>query len=170
MGGVQAPLLAGVATEEGLVEFGPDHAESLLLEIRRLRDFPGLRGDKGGRLLRPHGLAEELVDGQEVDWQRIDQSRRDRLHAVPVRAHDSELLDIGPDPLVARVEDVGTVDMRHDAGLGIALRMAVARHMRALVDHQDFVPGLRQRATDDRAAESSADDAISHSVDVRLLF
>jgi hypothetical protein len=79
-------------------------------------------------------------------------------------------LDIGPDPLVGSVEDVGTVDMSHDAGLGIALRMAIARHMRALVDHEDFVPGLGKSAADDRAAESSADDAISHSVDVRLLF
>ena len=152
-GGIQAPLLARIATEEGLVEFGPDHAESLLLEIGRFGDFPGFRGDKGGRFLRPHGLAEELVDGQEVDRQRIDQSPGDGLHAVPIRAHDSELLDIGPDPLVARVEDVRTVDMRHHAGLGIALRMAIARHMRALVDHQDFVPGLSKSATDDRAAE-----------------
>jgi len=48
--------------------------------------------------------------------------------------------------------------------------MAIARHMRALVDHQDFVPGLRESAADDRAAESSADDTISHSVDFRLLF
>ena len=111
-----------------------------------------------------------MVDGQEVDRQRIDQSSADRLHAVPVRTHDSELLHIGPDALIAGVEDVGTVDMGHHAGLGIALRMAIARHMRALVDHQNFVSGLRERAADDRAAESSADDAISHSVDVRLLF
>jgi hypothetical protein len=41
--------------------------------------------------------------------------------------------------------------------------------MRALIDHQNVVPGLSKRATDDRAAESSADDAISHSVNVRLL-
>jgi hypothetical protein len=42
--------------------------------------------------------------------------------------------------------------------------------MRSLVDHQDVVSGLRKRAADDRAAESSADDAISHAVHVRLLF
>jgi hypothetical protein len=60
--------------------------------------------------------------------------------------------------------------MRHDAGLGIAFRMAIARYMRALIDHQNFVSGLRESAADDGAAESSADDAISHSVDVRLLF
>src|ERR1700760_4201116 len=35
---IEPPLLASIATEEGLVEFGADHAESLLLEIRRLRD------------------------------------------------------------------------------------------------------------------------------------
>jgi hypothetical protein len=46
--------------------------------------------------------------------------------------------------------------------------MAIARHMRALIDDQDVVPGLRKRATDDRAAESSADDAISHPVHFRL--
>ena len=87
---------------------------------------------------------------------------------MPVRAHDAELLDIGPDALVGGVEDVGTVDMSHDAGLGIALRMAIARHMRALIDDQDVVPGLGKRATDDRAAESSADDAISHAAHFRL--
>jgi hypothetical protein len=65
---------------------------------------------------------------------------------------------------------VGTVDMRHDAGLGIALRMAIARHMRTLIDYQNFVSGFSESAADDRAAESSADDAISHFVDVRLLF
>jgi hypothetical protein len=58
--------------------------------------------------------------------------------------------------------------MRHNAGLRVALRMAIARHMRALIDDQDVVPGLRKRATDDRAAESSADDAISHPVHFRL--
>jgi hypothetical protein len=52
------------------------------------------------------------------------------------------MLNIGPDPLVSGVEDVGTVDMSHDAGLGIALRMAITRHMRALVDDQDVLPGL----------------------------
>jgi hypothetical protein len=41
--------------------------------------------------------------------------------------------------------------------------MAIARRMRALIDHQDLVPGLRESATDDRAAESSADDAIPHA-------
>ena len=118
----------------------------------------------------PKSLAEELVDGQEVDRKRIDQSAGDGLHAMPVWTHDSELLDIGPDALISGVEDVGTVDVSHDAGLEIALRMAIARHMRALVDHQDVVPGLGKSAADDRAAKSSADDAISHSVDVRLLF
>jgi hypothetical protein len=60
--------------------------------------------------------------------------------------------------------------MGHDAGFGVALRMAIARHMRALIDHQNFMSRLRESAADDRAAESSADDAISHSVDFRLLF
>ncbi len=89
---------------------------------------------------------------------------------MSVGAHDSELLHISPDALIAGVEDMGTVNMRHDAGLRVALRMAIARHMRALIHHQNFVSGLRESAADDRAAESGADDAISHSVDVRLLF
>jgi hypothetical protein len=87
---------------------------------------------------------------------------------MPVGAHDAELLDIGPDALVRSVKYVGTVDMSHDAGLGIALRMAVARHMRAFIDHEHVVPGFSESATNDRAAESSADDAISHPVQFRL--
>jgi hypothetical protein len=34
--------------------------------------------------------------------------------------------------------------MSHDAGLGIAQRMAIACHMRALIDDQDVVPRLGQ--------------------------
>jgi hypothetical protein len=47
--------------------------------------------------------------------------------------------------------------------------MAVSRHMRALINHQDLVPGLGKSATNDRAAEPSADNAISHAVHVQLL-
>jgi hypothetical protein len=57
---------------------------------------------------------------------------------------------------------VGTIYMGHNAGLRVALAMAIAGHMQALVDHQHFVPCLGERATDNGAAESSADDAISH--------
>ncbi len=57
--------------------------------------------------------------------------------------------------------------MRHDAGLRVALRMTVAGHMRALVDHQDFVSRLGERAADDGAAESGADNAISHGHNFR---
>jgi hypothetical protein len=46
--------------------------------------------------------------------------------------------------------------------------MTIAGHMRALLDHQDIVAGLRKRPADDRAAKSSADDAISHAVHFRL--
>ena len=87
---------------------------------------------------------------------------------MAVGPHDAELLNVGPDALVGRVKYMGAVDMRHDAGLGIALRMAIARHMRALIDHQHALPGFGESATNDRAAESSADDAISHAVHFRL--
>ena len=62
----------------------------------------------------------------------------------------------------------GAVDMRHDAGLRVALRMTIAGHMQALVDHQDFVPCLSERAADNGAAESGADNAIPHGDHLRL--
>jgi hypothetical protein len=46
--------------------------------------------------------------------------------------------------------------------------MAIARHMRAFIDHQHVVPRFSESATDNRAAESSADDAIPHPVHFRL--
>jgi hypothetical protein len=62
------------------------------------------------------------------------------------------------------MEYVGAINMRHDAGLRVALRMTIAGHMRALVDHQDFVPRLGEGAADDGAAESGPDDAIPHGI------
>lgn len=35
------------------------------------------------------------------------------------------------------MEDMGPVDMHHDAGIGVAGGMAIARHMGALVDDMD---------------------------------
>ena len=92
------------------------------------------------------------------------------MHPMLVRPHRAKAVDVAPHPLVGGVEDVGTVDVRHHAGLGVARGVAVAGDMRTLVDDQHFIPSLSESAADDRAAESSAHDAISHSVDVRLLF
>ena len=66
-----APLLFGVALEEGLVEIRADEAQRLFLEGLRIGDRGiGLAFEKGARLVRAQGLAEELVDRVQVDRQR----------------------------------------------------------------------------------------------------
>jgi hypothetical protein len=165
---IEAPLLSGIAPEEGFVELDSNHAERLLLEIGRAWNRLGLRGDERARLLWPHDLAKELVHGQEVERQRIHHPPGDRLDAMTIGPHGPESLNVGPNTLVAGVKYMGAVHMGHDAGLRIASRMAIAGHMRALVDHEDFVPCLGERATDNGAAESGADDAISHGNRFRL--
>ena len=69
-GGIEAPLLAGIAAEEGLVEFGPDHAESLLLEIGRLRIFrvfeaTNAAASSGRKVLRKNWLMVRRLTGSE---------------------------------------------------------------------------------------------------------
>ena len=127
------------------------------LEIGRVFEAINARASSG-RI----DLAEELVYRQEVDRQRIHHPLSDRLYAVAIGPHDPEFLNISPNALVAGMEYVGSVHMRHHASLRVALRMTVAGHMRALVDHQNFVACLRERTTDNGAAKSSADDAIPH--------
>ena len=76
---VDAPLLAGIAAEKRVIELRADHAQRLLLEIGWMFDFLRFAGDEGAGFIGPHDRAEELVDGQKIDRQRIDRPAGDGL-------------------------------------------------------------------------------------------
>ncbi len=51
-----------------------------------------------------------------------------------------------------------SVNVNHDAGIGIALGVAIAGNMIAAVEDLDLVTGLSQFTTNDRAGKTSADN------------
>ena len=161
--GMQSPLLDGVAFEKSLVEVFADEAERLFLEgggmfDRGVADRP----DEALRLRRRQQLAEELIDRHQVDRQRIDAPPGDRLNPVGEAHELVERPHIVPDPLVAGVEDVRTVDVHHDVRRRVALGMTVAGQMRTAVEDFDFMAAFGQLMGDDRSREARPDDPDPH--------
>ncbi len=153
---VDPPLLDGVGLEERFVEAAAHEAQCLLLEAsRRFDGQVGLAFDERPRLGRPQRLAEELIDGEQVDRQRIHGTAGRRLHPVHERLEFHESIDVGPDLLVIGMEDVRSVDVQHDAGVGIALGMAIAGDVAAALEEFDAVPAFSQLARDHRARQPS---------------
>jgi hypothetical protein len=107
---------------------------------------------------RAEGLAEELVDRQQVDRQRVDGAIGDGLDAVHVGHELHVAVHEFPGALDVGVEDVGTVDVDHDPGFRIAFRMAVARHVGAGLEHLDLVARLGELVGNHGSRESRADD------------
>jgi hypothetical protein len=110
------------------------------------------------RLIRAHGLAEELVDRVQVDRQAEHASAHRGFHPVDIGHEAGKAVHIGPHALVVGVEDVGAVDVHHHAAFGIARGVAIARYMVALVDHQHAAARLGQLARDHRARKPRAHD------------
>ena len=141
------PLFLRVAFEECLVQTLADKAQRLFLKRLRIQDAGvGLRGQEGPRLIRAHGGIEELVDGVQVDRQRIDPPARGGLDLVLVGSEGFVAVDIIPDLGVIGVKDVRAVDMHHHPGFGIAFGMAIACDMRPRIDDGDLMPRLGQMA------------------------
>ena len=163
LGRRQPPLLAGVAEEERLVEPAAHELQRLLLEVARLDDRGvGLLGDEGACLVGTECGLEELVDGEEVDRQQVDPAVHRGPDAMVVRHHRAEPVDVGPHPLVARVEDVRPVPVDHHLGLGVTLGVTVAGDMIPGLEDDRVVPCLGDRAGDHRAGEPGSGDAEPH--------
>ena len=159
LGRIAAPLLDRVATKEGFVEIAADELQGLLFEIRGLVDAVfGQPGDEVARLLRTEVGAEELVDRMQVDRQAEYAARRPCLDAIDERHPFAEALQVRPDAVVAGVEDMRPVDMRHDPGGAVPRGVAMAADVGALLDDMYVDAGLGQLARQHRAGKSRADD------------
>ena len=101
--------------------------------------------------------AEELVDGQQVDRQRVHPARVRGLHAVVIGHHLAEAVDVLPHILVRGVEDVRAVHVHHDPVV-VALGVGIAGHVATLVDDGGGDARLGELARHDGTGEARADD------------
>ncbi len=144
---IRLPLLGRVARDECVVEGATDQADRLLLEVARFaRDLGGLLLDERAGLGRRVGCSEELVDGAQVDGQRVDDAPVVGVDAVAVVVEGRESVDVGPHALVRRVEQVGAVAVHLDAGGLVDRRVGVASDVVATLDdghvHTESLRGL----------------------------
>ena len=144
---IRLPLLGRVARDEGVVEGAADQANRLLLEVSRFtRDLGGLLLDQHACLGRRVGCAEELVDGAQVDGQRVDDAPIVGVDTVAVVVEARETVDVGPHALVRRVEEMGAVAVHLNAGGLVDRRVGVASDVVATLDdghvHTESLRGL----------------------------
>ena len=111
LGGVGLPLLAGVVLDERLIQGAADELDAFVVQVGRIG------AGQLARLLFNQGLGfgrrvmrvEELVDGAEVDGQRVDLAVMRGVHAVHVVREARETVHVIPHALVGGVEQVGAV-------------------------------------------------------------
>ena len=105
------PLLARVVLDERLVQGTADELDALVVEVLRIGagQLARLLLDQGLGLGRRVMRVEELVDGAQVDGQRVDLAVMRGIHAVHVVREAREAVHVIPDALVGGVEQVGAV-------------------------------------------------------------
>ena len=102
---------------------------------------------------------EELVDGAEVDGQRVDLAVMGGIHAVHVVREARETVHVVPDALVGGVEQVRAVLVDLRAGLLIHIRVGVAADVVTDIDDVHTGAGVLHRLLRHRQAEQArADD------------
>ncbi len=158
--GMAAPLFDGVSFEKGFVKFTAEHFEGLVLEIFRVGDGLIAEGlDESLRFTGAETFSEKLVDCEKIDGEGKNASACNGFHAVDKWAEVSEAPDIIPDAFVVGIENVGTVAVDHDAGLRIALGVAVSGDVVARVPDFDLAVELfRELPRGDCAGEAGTDD------------
>ena len=105
----------------------------------------------------------------QVDRQREYLTARGCFHTVFIRYESLEAIDIVPDFLVIGVENMGSVNVDHHAGIRIAFGVAVAAHMIAAVDDCDIVTGLGELATNNGAGQSGTNKNNFHKMISKIL-
>ncbi|KPY78801.1 Unknown protein sequence [Pseudomonas syringae pv. spinaceae] len=159
-GRVQAPLLAGVTTEEFLVERSPDLIDHHV--FRRANRGHGFRalGQEHFGLLGCHRQTVQLVKRGEIDGDRHQLPINLRQHTMLIRPPLGESRQVVDDPLRVGMEDVRTVTM-HQHPCCIRVIVCIAGDMRASVDQQHIAPQpLGQTLGDDAAGKPGADDQV----------
>ncbi len=158
--GGSLPLFSGVVFDKGLEERLADERNSLLGEILRLgRSSGGLASDLYLSLIGRIGGMEELVNGAEINWQRINFAGVCSINFMNIIREFRKAISIIPDALVGSMEEMGAVFMAFDAGFGVEFGIAVAAEMRAFVDQEDFfVTFVRDALSHSKAKEAGAND------------
>ena len=157
LGGVEAPLLAGVAAKEFFVEIAADGVENDI--------FAGFDGV--ARFARPveEGLdavffkvqSVEAVNGVLVDGDRQELAINTGKDAVFVGHPAGEAGEVVDDALGIGVEDMRAVAVDEDA-VGVGFVVGVAANVGTLVDDQNLLASVGETFSDHAASEAGADD------------
>lgn len=94
----------------------------------------------------------------QIDRQGIDALAARRFDAVLIGHESLEAVHIIPDFPVVGVEDMGTVNVDHDAGLAVTLCMAIAGDMVAGIDDLDCMARQCEFSSYDRSRKAGAYD------------
>ena len=160
LGRVGLPLLAGVVLDERLIQGAADELDAFVVQVGRIGT------GQLARLLFNQGLGfgrrvmrvEELVDGAQVDGQRVDLAVMGGVHAVHVIREARETVRVIPHALVGGVEQVGAVlvDLRTRLLVHVAVRVAAD----VVTDVDDVHAGTRMlhRLLRHRQAEQARTD------------
>ena len=153
-----APLLLCIALDELRVDVRADERDGLLLEVLRLTlDGLALLRDDGRRLCWRHDVPE-LAERVHVERQVVEMALIIRHRRVDKVVERDELVDIRPDILIARVEDVRAVLVDVDAIL--FLTVDIAADMVTALQHQHRLARLLRLMCKDRTEKTTANNQI----------
>ena len=138
-----------------------DELDALVVQVGRIGagQLARLPGDKLLRLGRRVMRMEELVDGAQVDRQRIDLAVMRGIHAVHVVGERGETIDVVPHTLIGRVEQMRAILVDLRAGFLIHVRVRVAADVVTDIDDAHARAGVLHRLLRHRQTEQArADD------------
>ena len=160
LGRVGLPLLAGVVLDERLIQGAADELDALVVEVLRIGagQLARLLGDKLLCLGRRVTRVEELIDGAQVDRQRIDLAVMRGIHAVHIVREARETIDVVPHTLIGRVEQVRAILVDLRAGLLIHIRVGVAADVVTDIDDAHARAGVLHRLLRHRQTEQARAD------------
>ena len=153
------PLLFGIALDKLFVDIRTDQADRLLLQIFRRADAGRLplRLDMRHRLPRRFH-APELIERIHVEGQVVQPPPIVGDGAVGEAVHPHEAVQVAPELVAVRMEDVRAVAMHVDAVH--PLRVDVAAHMIAPVHDQAALCAVRQLPRQRCAGQPRANDQV----------
>ena len=134
----------------------------MFFEVRGLADgFVSDRFDELARFVRREGLAEKLVNGVQIHWQR-ENSLVDRgFEPVYERTEPRETIDIVPDILTIGVENMWTILVHHDLCCRVAFRVNMPTDMTFRFENGDAtINSFRQLSREDRTGQAGTSNDI----------